>query len=218
MKKIIKFEIEPQEFSDWKEKNRRAKYGDLNGTREKKILKQSLLNEQNNVCCYCGINLSNVESHIEHVIPQVTRTYTLNYQNMHVSCNGDNPQGLRDGKKELEYCGMHKRDRELHIIPTHDDCESRFKYLADGSVEPMDGTDENAIQSIKVLNLDTIILKDMREAAIDTWLTPIIKSDISQDEMTEKLKKVIGVLDKVHDDGLLSFAFQVKQIIKQYLE
>lgn len=217
MKRIIKFEAEPQELTDWKLKNPRAKYDKLNGKREKQILKQSLLGEQFNICCYCGMNLTDVESHIEHVIPQATRTQSLNYMNMHVSCNGDNPQGLREGKVELNHCGMHKRDNEIAIIPTQEDCENRFKYLVDGSVEPINPTDEEASVTMKVLNLNTLILKDMRKAVIDAWYTSIISEDISQQEMTVKLEKVVSILSNVHNEGLLSFAFQTEQIIKRDL-
>lgn len=217
MRKILKSAVEPQEFTDWKSRNPRAKYENLNRTKEKQILKQSLLDEQFNVCCYCGMNLTDVESHIEHVIPQATRTHSLNYRNMHVSCNGDNPQGLREGKDELNHCGMHKSNNEISITPTQVDCENRFKYLADGSVEPMEPTDEEAIQTIKILNLNTIILKDMRKEVIDAWYTSIISDDISQQEMTEKLEGIVSLLSRVHNDGLLSFAFQTEQIINRDL-
>lgn len=213
MKKIIKFHNEPQEFSIWKESNRRFKYSDLR-TPVKTVLKMSLLKEQKNLCCYCGMNLTDVESHIEHVIPQHTRTHGLDYRNMHVSCNGDNPRGLRDGRGELEYCGMHKGEKILSVTPTQEDCESRFKYSIDGSVKAMDSSDEDAVKSIEVLNLNTIILKDMRKAVIEALIMPIISSDSTQEEITLELNDVITMLDNIYEDGLLSYSFQVKQIIE----
>lgn len=212
MRRIIKAPSEPVEFSNWKNETHRPKFENI-PTYVKKKLREALSREQKNVCCYCGINLEGINSHVEHVIPQATGTLRLNYGNVHLSCNGDNPQELRLGEGDGTYCGSAKGDSSIAVTPTQTNCESRFTYLMDGRVLPAQSNDLDAKSTIDTLKLNNQILIDMRQEVIGTWVMSILENDSDQVTKTKELNEVLLILDKEHNNGLTSYAFQVKQVI-----
>ncbi len=91
--KFIKKEPEPAFLTSWKEGDHEdwvPSWGALDGTDEKKDLKDALMNEQGYICCYCNIRISRENSHIEHFSPKNQETGfpddALNYQNLLASC------------------------------------------------------------------------------------------------------------------------------------
>lgn len=214
MRKIDKKE-EPSFFTDWKEKYPRAVYNDLNKKQHLQIkieLRDTLLREQKGLCCYCGINLKDINSHIEHVIPQSSKSKTLAYDNIHLSCNGDNPDLIGEGKDELKYCGMAKKDKYIPITPLTSNCEERFKYLEDGGIIPTLDGDSEAIETINTLRLNGYVLQKMREVLVDELLMPILIEDNKNE-----LQGLYDFYSSEHEDGLASFSFVFQQIIKRYM-
>ncbi|RMV69612.1 hypothetical protein ALP05_02189 [Pseudomonas caricapapayae] len=67
------------------------------------------------------------------------------------------------------HCGHYKGnwfDEDLHISPTEDDCEQRFRYLLTGKIQSTSHTDLPATTMIEKLALDIAYLTKRRQEAI----------------------------------------------------
>lgn len=168
----IQKNAEPKEIAAWKKKfkninNRRPRYEDLKGTREKECLKEALIGEQKQICCYCCNRISNKNSHIEHFRPKGTRDYkelSLEYTNLHASCQGDHGDG--------RHCGHAKGkcfEESLMISPLDEYCSSRFAFKVNGEIYAADDKDEGAVYTIRTLALNDNRLKRAREEAM--WVS-----------------------------------------------
>jgi len=119
---------------------------------EKRVLLQSLLSEQGWVCCYCGMRISETNSHIEHFRPQERYgALQLEYENLFASCVRETvpPDPL--------HCGHGKGssfDESLYISPLSDACEMRFRYTDVGEITGADSKDLAARYMIEILNID----------------------------------------------------------------
>ena len=80
MKKINKQES-PQWFEDWKKNfkvanNREPHYkndfstDDMDGVNRRRKLRECLVDEQGEICCYCMRKITTVLSHVEHFLPK----------------------------------------------------------------------------------------------------------------------------------------------------
>ena len=123
--------------------------------------KTSLVNEQGGICCYCERRIAvDQSSHIEHFkgkskyLPLV-----FVYNNLHTSCNGI--PGTRD------HCCGHKRaehgNPDIPVSPLDDKCESRFRFTGRGVMKPASEDDNDAINTIDFLGLNSPKLRGMRE-------------------------------------------------------
>jgi len=176
MKYIIKG-WEPQSFTEWKalaNDDWKPTYDDLSGS-VKKDVKNSLIDEQGGICCYCESKLLYDDSHIEHLDSQTNHEEKrLDYNNMLCSCQ----KQLKKG--EPRHCGNSKEDAPLPITPLMSECEKKFKYLADGTIE---GVYKDEQQTIEILQLDIEKLKNLRKSAIEPFIIdPLTFEAISQDE------------------------------------
>lgn len=159
--------IEPEEFSNFKRRNRSYQcwkdYSSSEGKEMKKILKKSMLKEQNNYCPYCERKIEKVEQgHIEHIKPKSEFPALFqDYENLLVSCKTNNTCGYY---KENTYC------INLFINPVLLNPEEFFSYnFSTGEIEPKDNSDNEkkmAEYTIKTLNLNQKKLADMRRAMI----------------------------------------------------
>ena len=98
MKKINKQES-PQWFEDWKKNfkvanNREPHYkndfstDDMDGVNRRRKLRECLVDEQGEICCYCMRKITTVLSHVEHFLPKDSfRNKDLEYDNLFASCN-----------------------------------------------------------------------------------------------------------------------------------
>lgn len=187
--KYIRKSAEPLEFTEWKRKfknryGRKPQYNDINEDKEqKKILKESLISEQGNICCYCCKRIDRIDSHIEHFRPKGNPLYndlSLDYDNLLASCQGYHNQE--------ENCGHSKGnefDEELLISPLEEDCEENFKFSSRGKIMAADGN-ARAQHTIDLLKLDTPVLNSAREAAM--WASGAM-DDITEEECLLLLEK-----------------------------
>ena len=77
---------EPEEFTKYKSKNKIINW-DSFSTEIKQVLKQYLLEEQENRCCpYCEIEINLDKSHIEHIKPKNTFPKLLSDYNNLIAC------------------------------------------------------------------------------------------------------------------------------------
>ena len=172
MKHIVK-DPEPATFSQWKRCNPNATFrGDLGNHADrasviaKRDLKDSLLNEQHGLCCYCECRVTGNTSHIEHFRPIGIPAFAhlqLEYSNLHASC------GLMPGNGDDEHCGHKKSDvfSPNLISPLEPDCHLHCAYRMDGTIW---GLDVKGSETIAILHLDSALLNAQRKALIDAFL------------------------------------------------
>lgn len=169
----------PAAFETWKQQQGlRVTYRQLGLPQHQKIkeiLRTQLVNEQKGLCCYCGIALDQNNVHIEHHKPQRNpyKAKQLDYSNLHASCMGK--EAHPDSSDELTFCGHSKGswyDPVLTISPLDPLCESYFKYSADGRIYSTD-RHPGGEETICRLGLDTHLLNNLRESAINTLLENI---------------------------------------------
>jgi uncharacterized protein (TIGR02646 family) len=135
----------------------------------KEDLRQSLLSEQGHICCYCTKRIPekveingavNYEMKVEHFQCQDNfPLLQLTYSNLLGACTGN------EGKPRiLQTCDTKKGNTVLTINPTLNlpNCESLFKYTADGEMCSINDDEEINRQLSDVLNLNMQTLKDGR--------------------------------------------------------
>jgi uncharacterized protein (TIGR02646 family) len=103
---------------------------------EKRVLHQALLDEQGQLCCYCGRSITLADSHIEHFRPQEQREdLALDFENLLAACIRETEPGAP------LHCGHakgHDFDEGRHVSPLDPTCESRFGYLLTGAIVSKD--------------------------------------------------------------------------------
>ncbi|WP_291322861.1 retron system putative HNH endonuclease [Desulfonatronospira sp.] len=207
MKLIIK-KCEPEAFSAWKSlanPDWHPEYDNLS-TDVKKILKQSLMEEQGWICCYCQQRITDAASHIEHFRPQSKfPKESLNYENMFCSCQKQMKKG------EPLYCGNAKDDwydEDYIISPLDPDCESHFMFTGNGLIMAAEN-DYAALETIRRLKLDITKLNDMRAKAID----PFLDESLSEYQMK---KFVTGYLQKDEQGQFNEFWTMINYLFGDY--
>jgi uncharacterized protein (TIGR02646 family) len=156
--KYIQKGKEPQNFSEWKDKQKSIgvnyDYKSLYNP-EKRAVHDSLLSEQGYICCYCCRSVDQSNSHIEHLDPQskTDAELSVEYTNMLASCGRDT------NKPEYcwpEYCGKKKGDLAIGVSPLQANCEEFFKYSSTGEIQPANNLDDpkDAQTTIEVLGLN----------------------------------------------------------------
>lgn len=136
-------------------------YDDLD-KQTKDDIRQSLIEEQGYICCYCmrRIHLGKGGMRIEHWRSQSRyETEQLDYGNLLASCDGQ----IETGKS---HCDRSKGDLDITFNPSNPsiDIEASLKYLNDGTMESTDKRLMNDIDA--VLNLNLPRLKQNRQAIV----------------------------------------------------
>ena len=154
----------PPQFEAWKaqaNEHWQPSYANLQNP-EKRELHQALLNEQGQLCCYCGRGISRTDSHIEHFRPQEQRVdLELSFENLFASCIRETAPG------SPLHCGHAKGrdfDEAQHVSPLDPTCERRFGYSLDGAILPMD---DGATYMVELLKLDIGFLRTRRSEALN---------------------------------------------------
>lgn len=129
----------------------------------KEELRQSLLTEQGHICCYC---MKRIPEHtspnmkVEHYKCQDNfSALQLTYTNLFGACTGYEGQ-----PKIKQTCDTKKGNTDLTINPTSTlpNCETLFKYNAEGEISSIIDNAEINRQLNEVLNLNMQTLKDGR--------------------------------------------------------
>jgi len=134
-----------------------ATYANLDKTE----VRDSLLQEQGYICCYCMRRIpeksSNPGCKIEHYLCQEENgDKELQYSNMLLACTGQ--EGL---PYRLQTCDSHKGNLILTCNPTaRGNIELLIKYKSNGEIYSNDANIDNDLN--KVLNLNVKTLKDNR--------------------------------------------------------
>jgi uncharacterized protein (TIGR02646 family) len=160
--KQIKKDKEPASLLEHR-KNSHANYDNYS---KKDDLRDSLVQEQGYICCYCMQRISpNAEKmKIEH--RQAQKKYPklqLDYQNILASCKGND-----GGAKHLpRHCDTSKGEKEITINPADKskNCETLIKYKSNGRIYSDDPIIDRELNDI--LNLNTYKLVHYRKEIID---------------------------------------------------
>ena len=158
---------EPEEFTKYKKKNKVINWKDFTSESEiKKLLKEALLEEQENSCCpYCEIEINLNDSQIEHIKPKDKFPELLiDYNNLIACC------------LESKRCGNSKANKwdELFINPVIENPEDYSEYdIKTGEITPIfkEGNRyEKAKYTIDLLNLNDNRLCGIRKKYIFEFL------------------------------------------------
>jgi len=129
----------------------------------KEELRQSLLSEQGRICCYCMKRIpENTYPYmkVEHFKCQDNYgELQLHYPNLFGACIGN------EGKpKKLQTCDTKKGNSDLTISLTSNapNCETLFKYNAEGEISSINDDNDINRQLNDILNLNMQTLKDER--------------------------------------------------------
>lgn len=172
--KYIEKKTEPAELIDYK-KTPGVCYEDMASRPAVRTpVKQSLLEEQGFICCYCGQRIANdSNTNIEHLKSRKNYPHLdLSYENMLASCDGGSGKrserdssGKRINKKYPEFCDAHKKEFDIPVHPLQLDCAHHFVFDSDGQII-YDEEDQSAEETVRRLNLDNAVLNNMRREAI----------------------------------------------------
>lgn len=138
------------------------------------IVRLSLADEQGYICCYCGRHIDGItHTRIEHIFPKSIPEYQsmeLDYDtNLLAACDG----GIQDRKLDLTmtpdvlFCDVHKANKIIPVHPLNPVCENKFMFDVNGDIV---GVGSDAEVTISLLNLNSVILKHKRKAAIKYYL------------------------------------------------
>ena len=159
---------EPEEFTKYKKKNKVVNWKDFTSESEiKKLLKEALLEEQENSCCpYCETEINLNDSQIEHIKPKDKFPELLiDYENLIACC------------LESKRCGNSKANKwdELFINSVTENPEDYFKYdIKTGKIIPIFKEKEKfekAEYTINLLNLNDNGLCEIRKRYIFEFLS-----------------------------------------------
>jgi uncharacterized protein (TIGR02646 family) len=154
-----------------------------------KPLKNSILEEQGFICCYCNRAIGIDSMSVEHFIPQkrasdselsdeTHKNNELNYDNLLGSCNS----GIRN-------CSGIRGNKKLTINPTLESCESIVKFYNNGIAYSENDVQNNEIENILKLNDKSlpasraVVVKYAKDRVDKKILSAIDISKVVQEEM-----------------------------------
>lgn len=206
--KYIKKNTTPVELCTYKTTTPNANYKDLikNHSDIADIVRLSLADEQGYICCYCGRRIDGIEhTRIEHIFPKSLTDFQsmdLDYENnLLAACDGGKQDRKMDSTKTTNdlFCDVFKDDKIIPIHPLNPICEDKFLYDENGDIL---GVGSDAEVTIKLLNLNSVILKNKRKAAIKYYKDyPVLDwqyeyERLSQKDATGKYEEFCFVLQK----------------------
>lgn len=142
----------------------KEEYRDIS-SKDKEIIKDSLLKEQGYLCAYCMKRLDNTNYvKIEHIAPQsVYPDKSLSYRNMLAVCDGNegNPY-------PFQTCDTHKRDSEIKADPTEPSVIETIYYSHSGEIHSSDNRINDDLNDVLNLNAKGSYLVESRRDALKT--------------------------------------------------
>ena len=222
MKHIIKTH-EPPELQQWFEEqpvvdDRRinCRYGNLDSS-TKDCIRDSLLIDQGWLCCYTGIRITKITSHIEHFKPQSLSRQLgdhddVSYVNMFLAYPQNTP-GAKKCPFGAEARG-HWYEPDLFINPLDVHCEQSFTYTYSGEMQSAVIGNEAARTTITRLNLNDGKLKELRSARIDAMLLDDRDGGLTIGD----LEMIMSAMEQRDDQGMfLEFCFVIRYICADLL-
>ena len=192
--KFIKKGKEPVSFTKWKGSRPRHYKQDWSTLDSKAVddIRSSLINEQGNICCYCGKRITFDDCRIEHLRPKSKfPKLKFKYDNLLASCYGgetrreERTTKRRKEQEEKFHCDPRKRDwfdENLIVSPLDPFCESYFHFSSAGEIHPTDDPEKSdaAKATIKHLGLNINDLNRDRKFVLNGILPGIDMLDKSE--------------------------------------
>lgn len=227
MRYIKKNSSEPECLSEYKAECKRLEvkppllYRDFNRTGE---LRNILTKEQHNVCCYCQRAVKGFR--IEHSYPEnspdkaTSESLQLDYNNLFASCIDS--EGF---STDAQHCDVSKANHIIREFIKEENCQNYFRYLSTGEIIPngafstwkeyensstLSQDEQDALNAIKVLNLNCPELKEKRKTCIDLILSLLHKK--TKQEWNDKIQSWLN------SDTFPDFIELRLQYITQHLE
>lgn len=168
---LIEKSKEPKELTEYRRKIAAA-YGALDEDVKDK-LKESLLEEQGYICCYCMQRISKENMKIEHWDPQnLSPNKQLLYTNMFAACKGNEKKGNR---KEVQTCDTRKGELQLNLNPLKKSDMDTIYYTIDGKIFSSNSTFNEEINT--TLNLNYKLLVKARKEAVNAVIDYLVKKN-----------------------------------------
>jgi uncharacterized protein (TIGR02646 family) len=165
---------------------------DYDNYAEKDDLRESLVNEQRGICCYCmqRIYPSLQNMKIEHNKSQSPNKFPqmqLDYGNLLGACLGGTGNPRRD-----QHCDTRKGDDDISFNPADParDVEILFKFPGSGRIEANDRRLQSEIDD--VLNLNHSRLVNNRKAVIDSFIQVLRRENTRNVDFYKYLAKWEG--------------------------
>lgn len=165
----------PSCIEKWKKRHPQKMYKEL-PSRLRRELRNALLMEQGFICCFCGAAIGKEDKNSDiiqiclekgdphnvrnaHILPQsVDAGRSLDYKNICASCDSS--------KHNAKHCDVAQENKVLPITPLQKDCLSFFAFKVDGemygSLDKSPQEQNAAMQTINILELNSIFLKQQR--------------------------------------------------------
>lgn len=161
----------------------------------KEDIREALLEEQGNLCCYCLKRITKGDMKIEHWKPQHPYVeLELVYKNMLGACYGN------EGKpKHLQCCDTYKGNTEITINPLSTSCESFIKFTYDGRVVS-DNVDINRDLN-QTLNLNIQSIVNNRKSVIDGVMETLERKYPKQQWTKAIIQKELNKWDSKNPEG-----------------
>jgi uncharacterized protein (TIGR02646 family) len=173
-----------------------------------------LLAEQGFLCAYTLLKVSAAKAHVEHLKPQASCTNgeDVAWNNM-VACFPQ-PGAEHPGFGAVQK-GSWWEEAEF-VSPLAVNCESRFRYKNDGSIQIAVATDGAAKTTIEKLKLDCDLLKEVRKRAImEAGLHKRAPRPINS---ISKVQKLIRGLSQRQSDCFVEFCTVLEHVAADYIE
>ena len=159
-------------------------------------LKESLLQEQGYICCYCMSRISAEQMRVEHFRPRRYTESVMAYDNLMAACSGISNQH--------RHCDTNKADQEISINPTDHRCETIISYSSNGKIRFLE---EYRADIEDTLNLNNPILIANRKAALDATLDLLKRAN--RGFSTGSLEKTLAKFQAKDEGGRYSPFCQV---------
>lgn len=167
--KFISKDSPPPKLVAYRQQSNATYCGFRKGKARYRETKEALAREQGFICCYCGKRLlCDANTHIEHLYAKGSPLYEemqLDYEtNLLACCDGGTvlrSQGAIDPSQL--YCEAAKGSNVMPVSPLTIECEDKFVYSPNGEVI---GCGKDAEVTIKILNLNSPLIRNQRKAAI----------------------------------------------------
>ena len=176
--------------------HRQTPHSDYDNFQDKDILRQALVTEQRELCCYCmgRVRAAGDAMKIEHWLCQADHpTEQLNYRNILGACLGGEGQLFKN-----QHCDTRKGDRALMwnpAEPSHQ-IESRIYYELKGAIRGKQGAFDDQLND--VLNLNLPLLKQNRKGILDAVLEwwrhekARLKGPVPRDRFVRQRDRYVG--------------------------
>ncbi len=150
---------EPTSFANWKRRNKNEEWSEFSGSDTYNELREYLIAIQEQMCCYCEIALKEcIDVHIEHLRDQAGYpNERFDFDNLYASC------------QHKDSCGHSKGNQYFNrMVLPNSNCQSRFTYTNNGKMIPAVAGDNEAVNTIEILNLNNKRLRNTRKDVIRT--------------------------------------------------